>query len=109
MSGIFGSRTGNLSMKDAQAELERDKGIVLIDVRTVEEYRDSHIKGAINIPLHLVPAMMAEKVPNRKARIFVYCLSGGRSSQAAGWMRQNGYDDVTNIGGITAWRGPLER
>lgn len=109
MFNIFGGKSRSMSMKDAQAELEKDPQIVLIDVRGTDEYREGHIKGSINVPLHLVSVTVAQKVPNKKARIFVYCLSGGRSSQAVDWMSQNGYEDVTNIGGITAWRGPVAR
>lgn len=109
MFGMFGSKTQSMSMKDAQAELEKDKRIVLVDVRGTDEYREGHIKGSINVPLHLLPATMAQKVPDKKARVFVYCLSGGRSSQAVDWMARNGYEDVTNIGGISNWRGPIER
>lgn len=96
-------------MREAQAELEKDRKIVLLDVRNTDEYRQGHIKGSINVPLHLVPVTLNEKVPDKKARIFVYCLSGGRSGQASQWMAQNGYENVTNIGGITSWSGPIER
>lgn len=109
MAGLFTKSTASISMKEAQAELEKDKHIVLLDVRNTDEYRQGHIKGSINVPLHLVPVTLSEKVPDKKARIFVYCLSGGRSSQARGWMVQNGYENVTNIGGITSWGGPIER
>jgi phage shock protein E len=109
MFGLFEKKGSSLTMKEAQAELARDKSIVLIDVRNVDEYKQGHIKGSINLPLHLVPVSMAQKVPDKKARIFVYCLSGARSGQASSWMAQNGYENVTNIGGITSWGGPVDR
>lgn len=109
MLGLFGKRNSSLSMKEAQAELEKDKRIVLIDVRNTDEYKQGHIQGSINLPLHLVPVSLAQKVPDKNARIFVYCLSGGRSGQASSWMMQNGYENVTNIGGITSWGGPVTR
>lgn len=109
MFGLFGKGTSSINMKEAQAELEKDKNIVLIDVRGKDEYRNGHIKGSINVPLDRVPLSLAQKVPDQNARIFVYCLSGGRSSQARSWMVQNGYKNVTNIGGITSWGGPIVR
>lgn len=108
MFGLFGKKSAkSLSMKEAQVELEKDKGIVLLDVRSKDEYRTGHIKGSINVPLDSIPSSLAVKVKDKSARIFVYCLSGGRSSQACKWMLQNGYENVTNIGGINAWGGPV--
>lgn len=103
----FGRKTHAMSMKEAQAELANDKSIVLLDVRGTDEYRQARINGSINVPLDRLPSMLAQKVPDKNARIFVYCLSGGRSSQACHWMDQNGYTNVTNIGGITSWGGPV--
>jgi len=109
MFGLFGKKTSSMSMKEAQAELAKDKSIILVDVRNTDEYQQGHIQGSINVPLHLVPVTLAQKAPDKSARIFVYCLSGGRSSQAVSWMTQNGYENVTNIGGINAWGGPVVR
>lgn len=109
MFGLFGKSSTSMSMKDAQVELEKDKSIILVDVRNTDEYRQGHIKGSINVPLHILPGTLQQKVPDKKARIFVYCLSGARSSQALRWMTQNGYENVVNIGGIGSWNGPIAR
>ena len=107
MFGLFGSKNTSMSMKEAQAELEKDKGILLLDVRGADEYSTGHIRGSINIPLDRLPSLVAQKAPDKDKRIFVYCLSGARSNQAVSWMVQNGYKNVTNIGGITSWHGPV--
>jgi len=107
MFKLFGSKTSSMSMHDAQAELEKDKNIVLVDVRNPDEFRNGHLKGSLNIPLDRLPASLEQKVPGKSKRIFVYCLSGARSSQAVGWMTRNGYENVTNIGGISSWSGPV--
>lgn len=109
MFGLFGKSSTSMSMKDAQAELEKDTSIILVDVRNTDEYKQGHLKGSINVPLHLLPTTMTQKVPNKNARVFVYCLSGARSSQALRWMTQNGYNNVVNIGGISSWSGPIAR
>ena len=109
MFGLFGKRIASMSMKEAQTELENDKDIVLLDVRSPEEYKQGHIKGSINVPLHLIPVTLSQKVTDKDARIFVYCLSGARSSQACSWMAQNDYTNVINIGGISSWPGPVVR
>lgn len=108
MFGLF-NKKNSLSMKEAQVELEKDKSIVLIDVRTEDEYRQGHINGSVNIPLDRLPGVFEKKVPDKNSRIFVYCLSGARSAQGCGWMEQKGYKNVTNIGGISSWRGPVAR
>lgn len=109
MFGLFGKRAHHLSMREAQVELEKDASIVLIDVRTREEYNQGHIKNSVNIPLDSLPTQLGKKVTDKNARIFVYCLSGGRSSSASSWMVGNGYENVTNIGGIMSWGGPVVR
>jgi phage shock protein E len=105
----FGKKSQSMSMNEAQQELAKDPKIVLVDVRTTDEYKQGHIPGSMNVPLDQVPATLTQKVPDKQARLFVYCLSGGRSKHAVSWMVQNGYENVTNIGGISAWNGPVTR
>ena len=109
MFGFFGKKFASLSMKDAQAELARDASITLLDVRTKDEHRNGHIKGSIHVPLDRLPVSITQKVPNKQARLFVYCLSGSRSNQACSWLVKNGYENVTNIGGIASWPGVIVR
>ncbi|MGN1164968.1 MAG: rhodanese-like domain-containing protein [Lachnospiraceae bacterium] len=88
-------------------EWKSSPGAVLIDVRTVDEYRAGHIPGSINIPLDSIDTV-TKKVTDRDTRIFVHCLSGSRSAQAAGHMKRIGYTNVVNIGGISRYRGKVE-
>lgn len=82
-------------------------GAVLIDVRNVDEYRCGHIPGSINIPLDRIDSV-TRKVKDRNTEIFVYCLSGSRSGQAVRRMKQLGYANVVNIGGISRYKGKIE-
>lgn len=102
------STVKSLAMAAAKSELEKDKTIHLIDVRTRQEYHEGHIPGSVNIPLGNMQRVAAV-TPEKGGKIFVYCLSGGRSAQAAGQLAAMGYTDVTNIGGIVKWPGQLER
>jgi len=77
---------------------------VLLDVRTQEEYRMGHIPGSRNVPLQAIDKV-SEVTDNKHTPLFVYCASGARSRTAAGLLRQMGYVDVKNIGGIAAYRG----
>lgn len=97
-----------VSMPEAQTELSKDPSIRLIDVRTVEEYRAGHIPGSVNVPLDRIYEI-ERAVPDKSARLFVYCLSGARSRTASSMLASMGYTDVSNIGGITQWTGKIER
>lgn len=80
---------------------------VLVDVRTVQEYREGHIPESKNVPLQQIDKI-ASIVKNKGTQLYVYCYSGSRSRQAASILRQMGYTNVNNIGGIAAYSGKVE-
>ena len=71
--------------------------MILIDVRTAEEYRTGYIAGSVNIPLADIKKFSAA---DKSTPIQVYCKSGGRAAQARNSLLAMGYTDVTNIGGL---------
>ncbi len=75
-----------------------DSGAVIVDVRTPEEFRDGAYPGAKNIPLSDLGRRLGE-IPKDKP-VVLYCASGARSSSAARAMKQAGYADVINAGGL---------
>ena len=83
-------------------------GAILLDVRTPEEYAEGHIPGGQNLPLQSIDKA-AIIIDNRDTPLFVHCLSGGRSRQAAAALKQMGYTNVTNIGGIADYHGKVAR
>ena len=89
-------------------EYNATPGAVLLDVRTPDEYRQGHIPGSKNIPLQSIDKV-AGMIDNKSTTIFVHCLSGARSRQAAAILKQMGYTNVKNIGGISAYAGKVER
>ena len=100
--GLFGKNI-NKYIEEFNAE----QGIILIDVRETDEYASGRIPGSINVPLSNIKEI-EDAVPDKSAKIYVYCLSGGRSDMAAEFMKSKGYTDVTNIGGIAQYKGKLE-
>ena len=74
-------------------------GARVIDVRSPAEFKDGAYPGAVNIPLPLIPLRMSELEPKDKP-IVLYCASGARSGQAARLLKQAGFTDVTNAGGL---------
>ncbi|MGN0302193.1 MAG: rhodanese-like domain-containing protein [Anaerotardibacter sp.] len=88
-------------------EWKQSSNGVLIDVRTVEEYRQGHIPGSINIPLDNI-RLIETKVKDKNLPIFLHCLSGVRSAQAEKMVKQLGYMNAKNIGGFNSYRGEVE-
>ena len=80
---------------------------ILLDVRTPEEYRGGHVPGSRNLPLQQIEKItsVAEK---KETPLFVYCQSGARSRQAVSLLQRRGYENVNNIGGMSAYRGKVE-
>ncbi|GAB6104899.1 MAG: rhodanese-like domain-containing protein [Blautia sp.] len=83
------------------------KDAVLLDVRTPEEYLEGRVPGSWNIPLQELKKV--ERLVDKAVPLFVYCLSGARSRMAAAQLQQMGYASVTNLGGISSYRGKVER
>ena len=80
---------------------------VLLDVRTPEEYRQGHIPGSKNVPLYVMDQV--KEAADLDTPLFVYCHSGARSREAVSILERMGYSKVKNIGGITAYKGEVER
>ena len=89
-------------------EYQATPGAVLLDVRTLEEYREGHIPGSKNVPLQSLDKV-SSMVNHQDTPIFAYCCSGARSAQAVSALRRMGYNNVKNIGGIAAYAGKVER
>lgn len=86
----FGSKTENV--KDFT-----DRNAVIIDVRTVGEFQQGHIKNSKNIPLNILSTKINE-IKKWNKPVIVCCQSGMRSGQAAGILKSNGIE-VMNGGG----------
>lgn len=89
-------------------EYMQTENAVLLDVRTDGEYREGHVPGSINLDVNNInnaPSVITDK----QTPIFVYCYSGSRSAGATSALKAMGYANVKNIGGISGWRGKIER
>lgn len=96
---------------DINEGLERFRavdGAVLLDVREPDEYADGHVPGSVNLPLSALDTAEIT-VPRRETPLFVYCLSGARSAQAAARLQKLGYTRAENIGGIRTYKGEKEK
>ena len=80
-------------------DLLSKENTVVIDVRNDWEYQEEHIKGAVHIPLHEIPAHI-DKIKKLNGPYVLYCHSGNRSSIAVNMLKQAGISNAYNGGGI---------
>ncbi len=107
----FGLTTGccqqNYENTDPEgfAKLITKTDVVLLDVRSAEEFTEGHIDGALNIDMKKADFMeKARGILPKDKTIAVYCRSGRRSASAASDLGADGYKVVNLLGGILAWQ-----
>ena len=77
----------------------------IIDVRTIDEFSKGHLANALNYDWNEIEFDKQISSLDKSKPVFVYCLSGGRSSSAASKMRSEGFKTVYELdGGIMKWR-----
>jgi len=77
----------------------KDMKGIWIDVRTVDEYKSGHIKGAINIPHEEIGSKIESVAKDKGEKIHLYCKSGRRAGFAKEVLEKMGYVNVVNEGG----------
>lgn len=104
----------NIDSKEFYQIIQREKAVLVLDVRTPMEYReDGHIPGSILIPVQVLPQYIKEIEKFKDKKILVYCRSGNRSTIASRFLEQNGFKYVYNLkDGIVGWKKnklPIEK
>ncbi len=79
------------------------EGVIVLDVRTQEEYDSGHIEGAILLPVDQIKDQAMKVLPDKESEILVYCRSGNRSKAASEALVDMGYMKVFDFGGINDW------
>ena len=97
-----------ISTEDAIEIIDSEEGYVILDVRTVEEFQEKHIPGAINVPNEEIGTDSIEELPDKEQLILVYCRSGNRSKEASAKLTKLGYTNIVEFGGINNWEGEIE-
>jgi len=93
----------SITAEEAKAKLDSDDSIILLDVRTPEEYREGHIPGAKLLPVKDIEAKAETEIPEKSATYIVYCRSGSRSAAASAQLVELGYENIYDLGGINDW------
>ena len=107
---LFQNKKGrHVSPHEVKERLSSGEKIILLDVRTQEEYREVHIPHSISLPLDELKGGITRAVSKKDAQIVAYCLSGMRAAQACRELEAMGYTNVSNMGGIRNWSYETER
>lgn len=85
-------------------EFKNNEDSILLDVREENEFKSSHIDGAINIPLGSIENAK-DIIKDRDKKIYTYCTAGVRSKKAVKKLHDIGFNNAVNIGGIKDYTG----
>ena len=104
---------GLVAPEEVAGWMARPDPPLLLDVRSVGEYRAGHLPGAVNVPVQELGRRLAELERGREAGVIVYCHSGGRTRAALKILAQAGFTDTAQLAGdFQRWqreRRPLVR
>ena len=92
-----------ITQDEAKSLMDSEKDYIILDVRTIEEFNESHIDGAILIPDYEINEKAEETLTDKNQLILVYCRSGRRSKLASAQLAKMGYTNVKEFGGIIDW------
>lgn len=98
-----------VSYEELQQKLNEKAPIVLLDVRTQEEFDNGHIPGALLLPYDEIDQKAAKLLPDKEKEIIIYCRSGRRSAIAKDGLEALGYTNVKDFGGMNRWQGKVEK
>jgi rhodanese-related sulfurtransferase len=92
-----------ITAEQAKEMIDSSTELIVLDVRTQEEYDETHIEGAILIPDYEIDTQAEVLITDKNATLLVYCRSGRRSALASQTLHELGYTSVYDFGGIIDW------
>lgn len=109
MAGCSPSSYKKITAQQGREMLQSDSSVILLDVRTVAENMEIRIPGSMLIPLDTLKTQAGTLLPDKNAKIIIYCRSGNRSKEAAEIMISLGYKNIFDMGGIIDWPYETEK
>jgi len=94
-----------IDAKQAEVLIDKDQNVTLLDVRTVDEYKTGHIRGATLIPLSQLENNLSKLKSVKKKQIIVYCRSGSRSVAASRILKAHGFTPLNVKNGMIGLLG----
>ena len=98
---LFGS-VESIHVSDLQEKISGKQRPMLIDVRTMSEYREGHIPGASSFPLDRLEGRLNKL--SKSKEIICICRSGSRSKRATRILQKAGFNAINMQGGMNAWQ-----
>jgi len=110
LSGLFENKKyTNINGEELQKMVKENKGVVILDVRTIGEFRSGHIPKSKNIPVQELSSKVSSLDSYKDDEVIVYCASGARSASAARSLSKSGFNKVYNLnGGVSSYKGKLK-
>ena len=93
----------NITAEQAKDIMDSRENYIILDVRTQDEFDETHIPGAILIPHDKIKEKAEDLLTDKDQLILVYCRSGRRSKLAAEALVELGYTNIKEFGGIIDW------
>lgn len=92
-----------ITAAQAKEMMDENSDVIILDVRTEEEFATGHIKRAILISDTDITEKAENTLTDKEASILVYCRSGRRSALASKDLAKLGYTNIYDFGGIIDW------
>lgn len=86
-----------ISYKELKEIIKTNSDVVLLDVRSPQEFIEGHLKNAINVPLYELCGSIENKMKCKENIIIAYCLSGKRSKMAVKKLKRMGFKNVYSL------------
>lgn len=107
---MFSSIIKNVSAEEAHKLINDNKEVIILDVRTKEEYDVGHIRGAKLVPVQVLSMKLSELMQYKSRPVLVYCASGGRSPRAVKTLASNDFTNLYHLTkGLSSWKYSLSR
>jgi len=98
-------RTKQVSLEELKRRIDAGEKMTLVDVREKDEWRAGYIPGAVSLPRGFLEIQAEQKLPDKNARIALYCAGGTRSALAAATLQELGYTNVETANpGFVRWK-----
>lgn len=94
---IISNSTNNNAKKNINYKELVQNGAILLDVRTIPEFNENGLTGAVNLPVDNIMDI-TNLIPNKETQVIIYCRSGNRSKTAYNKMKQLGYNNIYDMG-----------
>lgn len=101
-----GTTFQTISMDQAKEMIDQSSSLIVLDVRTPEEYAEGHIPNALLYPVQELEGRLGELDKNQT--YIVVCRSGNRSQTASELLAEHGFKHIYNTsGGMNEWKHPV--